>query len=816
MASYHYLVPFPLLYESLPTNIVMFGREDDMNNLTKLWLDSKVQFINVYGPPGWGKSTFVIRFGHRIVESGRTNVVYVEMNDCRTLSVLEQHLHEKIPQCKHTQDLPNCIERHFSGHNNGLLIILDNTDDHWFKSEHNRKLENFMEKLQRHSNVVKVIITSRRDLNWKPLDGFVTYTPLKVSNKTCADIFLHKHNDLKLARKVCERLGNTPLPVKLVASRFADSTDLCEEDECIAGWYKFEDAVYFSYKHLQPKTQMCSHLLVLFPGSFTLVAVRAILPGQMGDKEAAECLTSLLKYSFLDRRQYTQSGDAFLVDLNDRLQFHSLIKETILKFLHKFNGSYYSSKDYNALLDEFGSNFFTHYEPCIVKFWKSMDIVWEIGYGPLIGTAEELSTEIESKQKQAIEAQVLSGRYVGMACFAEYVNVNSLFAFLPSNNSRTFQIAIKYSQYKWYSPQLLLTLSPYLSDVFVGEHSILTILEEACLSSDYGGSPKETILAYANLFNSAFVGDFPSPVCPPCEKSGDVIKRMSSCIEKIEELAKVGGSVTVNATAIFYGTLYHLCVCHARECHHEPRCTRVWEYWLKANLAPLYVNFCELCTKAAANRIESSNYTLRMCKSCNSSLSLGLKSFVARDYVNTLSFIKMAVDEDSDEECCNIKKVIAAMVLYSVSHDSHSKECNVQYLRDILPNDVHCLPQIYSHFEPFFTDLNVDKTSMRHVMSNNSKVPAKVIMDCLQEIVDVFGKHYATPRAVVGWAFPNSTVAYDYFNELWNNLTTVTELMDYSNGRLVHRSVPVPVNTFCLLQYDWDSLLCSLVKVAYL
>ena len=814
LGSYYYLTTMPLLFESLPTNVVMFGREEDLKNLTKLWLDEKAQFINVYGPPGWGKSTLVMRFGHQVIEGG-TSVVYVNMNDTDKFSLLQRNLHDKIPQCSHTRDLPNCIGNQFSA-TRLLLIILDNTDFAWFEKENNAKLETFMESLQKYSTTVKVIITSRRDLNLKPLDGFKTYTPLKVSNKTCHEIFLHKHEDSRLAQKVCERLGNMPLPVKLVASRFADSTDLCEEDECIAEWVKFEDAVQFSYKHLNRSTQVCASLLVRFPGSFTLVAVRKILPHHMGDTQATKCLTSLLKYSFIDRRQYKLSGDIFLVDLKDRLQFHMLIKETIMKFLD--DDSYYSSSDYNVLLIKFGSNFFTYYEPCMIKFWESMDTVWNMSYGKT-QPQQELTHEVELQQRAAAEEQVLSGRLVGMACFAEYVNINSLFAFLPPNKSETFQIAVNYSLYRWYSPQTLLTIFPFLSNVFIGHQSILSTLEGGCQNLNFGhNNPGETVTAFANLFNSALQDtDLPTPVCPSCEKVNVLVQRMTRCVEKIEQLAHIGGSSTINGTAIFYGTLYHLCICQSKSCHmHLTRgCARVWEYWLKANFAPLYINFCNLCTESSIEGTDGYlNFVPRLCRSCNSTMSSGIRSFMARDYIKTVKFIKLAIEEEQVTSCNDLKRVIGAMILYSVGYCDNVPEAQGQCLQNILPDQVHCLPQIYSHFEPFFAELNV--TNVQLVISNNSKIPATSIIACLHEIIDVFGKHYATPRATFGWAFPNSTAEYDYFHNLWSNFSTVTSFMDYSNGRLVHRTVPIQINTLCLLQYDWDSLLCSLMKVAYL
>ena len=44
-SGYYSLTTMPLLSDSLPTNVVMFGREEDMKNLTKLWVDDEVHSL---------------------------------------------------------------------------------------------------------------------------------------------------------------------------------------------------------------------------------------------------------------------------------------------------------------------------------------------------------------------------------------------------------------------------------------------------------------------------------------------------------------------------------------------------------------------------------------------------------------------------------------------------------------------------------------------------------------------------------------------------------------------------------------------------
>ena len=70
-------------------NIQFVGRDKEMDEIVSM-LDygtsKSTRIVNVYGSPGFGKSTLVIHVGHRMLANG-VNVHYVNLVDCPKESV---------------------------------------------------------------------------------------------------------------------------------------------------------------------------------------------------------------------------------------------------------------------------------------------------------------------------------------------------------------------------------------------------------------------------------------------------------------------------------------------------------------------------------------------------------------------------------------------------------------------------------------------------------------------------------------------------------------------------------------------------------
>ena len=61
------------------------GREEEVRDVVQI-LESEIRIVNIYGSPGFGKSTLSVHVGHRMLER-RVNVHYVNLDECPTNGV---------------------------------------------------------------------------------------------------------------------------------------------------------------------------------------------------------------------------------------------------------------------------------------------------------------------------------------------------------------------------------------------------------------------------------------------------------------------------------------------------------------------------------------------------------------------------------------------------------------------------------------------------------------------------------------------------------------------------------------------------------
>ena len=338
--------------ESLPYLSKNFvGREKEMNEVSKLldFRNSDIRIVNIYGSPGFGKSTLAIHIGHKMVKNGVT-VHYVNMDDFPDKDI-KMALAEKILEASHIVSKNITFERLLRWareRSSKTLVILDNCDDllHKKKEEFHQTVVKVVEE----SLNIKVTLTSRKVAVF--LMYFEYYKLEELSITASCQLLEHKvPSSITLSSEEKEQIakltGNVPLALQIIGSilHLPDSpspTVLIDElqHELIKTLSPADlpvhDQVFttinLSYKYLTKELQQIGRQLTIFPGSFKLPAAFTVCNSSSASnkdqlminsveptKEFGDRLKSLVRNSLVEHGQRT-----------DRYQYHRLIKEYFL------------------------------------------------------------------------------------------------------------------------------------------------------------------------------------------------------------------------------------------------------------------------------------------------------------------------------------------------------------------------------------------------------------------------------------------------------------------------------------------------------
>jgi DNA replication protein DnaC len=315
------------------------GREREMEELSKLidFEKKDVRTVNIYGSPGFGKSTLATHFGHKMVKEGVT-VHHVNMNDLPDkdikTAVAEKILEGSIVSKNITFER---LLRWARERSSNILVILDNCDDALHKKK--EEFHQIVERVVEESLNIKILLTSRK------VAAFLMYFRyFKVEQlSTAASCHLLERkvpSQTKLTHEEKEQIanltGNVPLALQIIGSllHLPDSpspavlidelkneliTTLSPED------FPAHDQVFtsinVSYKYLPKELQQIGRQLTVFPGSFGLPAAFAVHVCNSTTeptKEFGNQFTSLVRNSLLEHSQLQHTN---------RYQYHRLIKE---------------------------------------------------------------------------------------------------------------------------------------------------------------------------------------------------------------------------------------------------------------------------------------------------------------------------------------------------------------------------------------------------------------------------------------------------------------------------------------------------------
>lgn len=316
------------------------GREKDMEELSKLldFGNKDVRTVNIYGSPGFGKSTLAIHFGHKMVKEG-VIVHHVNMDDLPDKDI-KTAVAEKILETSNIVSKNLAFEhllRWARRCSLNTLVILDNCDHalHKQKEEFHQMVERVVEE----SLNIKILLTSREVA--KCFRYFRHYKVEQLSTAASYNFLEHKAPSLTTEEKeqITNLTGNVPLALEIIGSLLSLFLPVPLSPTVLIGELKNElietlspkilvahsqmfTTIDVSYKYLPEELQQIGRQLTIFPGSFGLPAAFAMHVRNTSiepTKEFGYQLASLVRNSLLEYNQRT-----------NRYQYHRLIKEYFL------------------------------------------------------------------------------------------------------------------------------------------------------------------------------------------------------------------------------------------------------------------------------------------------------------------------------------------------------------------------------------------------------------------------------------------------------------------------------------------------------
>ena len=267
------------------------GREEEVSDIVQI-LESEIRIVNIYGSPGFGKSTLSVHVGHRMLEK-KVNVHYVNLDECPTngvkLFIAEKVFestgshHEKVTFEKFVQWARGRLFRN--------LVLLDNCD----KALHSQKneLQDAIQKVAESSDSVKFLMSSRETTLY--VGEFEQYKLHELSTKAACELLQARlpsgvNITMEEKEELARLTGNVPLALQITGSllrlpKLGSAKSVIAElrenlidtlsPEQLQKNMQINASFSLSYNYLNSKEKRIGELLSNFLGSFTILLSNA-------------------------------------------------------------------------------------------------------------------------------------------------------------------------------------------------------------------------------------------------------------------------------------------------------------------------------------------------------------------------------------------------------------------------------------------------------------------------------------------------------------------------------------------------------------
>ena len=310
-------VPDPSTPYEIPNFV---GRDKECKAVERHLTDEVTRLVNVWGAPGFGKTSVAIRVAHHLQEKN-IPVYFASVRGMESKEDLVSKLLSMLADDKQVGHISSShlIIQYLQQIQNPLVLILDNADD-LLESGDTRRKENvlqFIEEILTHCKQIKLLLTTRESLDFLSHKHSIYLEKINVLDEiSSADLVRlllpgASDDDYNCVVREC---GSVPLSMRLMCSLIKEANvsinALLEEMnnstlvhvldiECFPNNVRLKSVIKTSFERLTVHERDAFVSLSVFPEWFGLDEAQAILNAKTEFK-TKQIIRSLERKSLID------------------------------------------------------------------------------------------------------------------------------------------------------------------------------------------------------------------------------------------------------------------------------------------------------------------------------------------------------------------------------------------------------------------------------------------------------------------------------------------------------------------------------------
>ena len=299
------------------------------------------RLVDIWGSPGFGKTSVAINIAHRLLENS-IPVYFVSLRGMRSRDELVSKLLsifdiKQVPHLLPSHWLIQCLRQI----QNPFVLILDNADDLLESGDTETKEEvlTLTKEVLSEISHIKLVFTTRESLDYLR-HRFVLHLVKvgKLDEKSSASLVEELLPDVSKdnCRSIMKECGQVPLAIRLMCSSMREEHLSCDEfleelkhstivnvldNESYSDEARLKNVINRSFLRLREKDAFVS--LAVFPGTFQMEEARAVLH-QLTERERTKRSKRILRS--LERKSLIESNDDF-----GSFSIHPLLRSFIVE-----------------------------------------------------------------------------------------------------------------------------------------------------------------------------------------------------------------------------------------------------------------------------------------------------------------------------------------------------------------------------------------------------------------------------------------------------------------------------------------------------